>query len=222
MQRPPKEQFETDGRVWFRSALSQEELRLLDEVSQLQDKAGQRISTNEQISRILNTHGALLNTVHQIQPKAKPVRVVAFNKSPSKNWGVLWHQDRVIAVSEKHEKDGFHNWTKKSDTWHCEPPLNLLKEMLFVRIHLDDTDEKNGAMDIAVGSHQEGIIPSDLAKKHAEQYQVESCEAKRGDILILKMLTLHSSKPSSVSTQRRAIRIDFSCVDLPAPLKWIE
>lgn len=153
-----------------------------------------------------------------LDPAAKPVRVVAFNKTPTTNWGVPWHQDRVIAVANQQDVQGYNKWTKKSDVWHCEPPQQILDEMLFVRVHLDDTDQSNGAMDIAVGSHISGIIPASIAEETAHRYPIECCEAKRGDVLVLKMLTLHGSKPSKVGFSRRVLRIDFASFNLPAPL----
>lgn len=92
--------------------------------------------------------------------------------------------------------------------------------MLFVRVHLDDTNEANGAMKIAVGSHAGGMISSSQAAQASNSYPIEVCEAKRGDVLILKMLTLYSSKPARVQTGRRVLRVDFSSLVLPLPLLW--
>ncbi|MBV1867049.1 MAG: phytanoyl-CoA dioxygenase family protein [Marinosulfonomonas sp.] len=161
-----------------------------------------------------------MNAVHGVEPRAKPVRIISFNKSETTNWGVPWHQDRVIAVKQQHDIHGFGNWTRKSGIWHCEPPQESLDRMLFVRLHLDDTDATNGAMRVAVGSHRTGIILSAESEAAANRFPLEICDAKRGDIMILKMLTLHSSKPSKVTTQRRVLRIDFASFDLPEPLKW--
>ena len=87
----------------------------------------------------LSRNYTLLRAIRQLDPDVVPVRTVSFNKSQRANWGVPWHQDRVIAVNDKVETEGYRNWTKKSGTWHCEPPLSVLENMLFVRVHLDDT-----------------------------------------------------------------------------------
>jgi hypothetical protein len=92
--------------------------------------------------------------------------------------------------------------------------------MHFVRVHLDDTTDSNGAMRIALGGHEGGFVSATHALEVASRYPEEICEAKRGDILILKMLTLHRSKPSQIESSRRAIRIDFAPFDLPSPLDW--
>ena len=212
--------FENCGRVWLRNAVSEEDLKLLDNAATASTKAGQRLDVSKQLKAALSEESSLIRAVRRLSPNAVPVRIVAFNKSERANWGVPWHQDRVIAVTEKAEIAGYNNWTKKSGTWHCEPPLSILDEMLFVRIHLDDNDHSNGAMEIAVGSHSNGFVPSAEAERVAKSFPIETCEAKRGDVLILKMLTLHSSKPAQIQSGRRVFRIDFSSTQLPPPLSW--
>tara|TARA_R110002124_G_scaffold13349_8_gene61770 strand:- start:5392 stop:6066 length:675 start_codon:yes stop_codon:yes gene_type:complete len=212
--------FEKDGRVWFRGAIHENDLLHFDAAAVLNAKAGARVKNSKAMRTALAKNSALMQTITSLDPDAKPVRVVAFNKTSDTNWGMPWHQDRVIAVTDRAGVQGFHNWTKKSSVWHCEPPQSVLDGMLFVRVHLDDTDATNGAMEIAVGSHKEGIIPAATAEMVAGRYPIESCDAKRGDVLVLKMLTLHGSRVSKTVKNRRVFRIDFAPFDLSAPLKW--
>ena len=216
------DEFEESGRVWFRNAISEEDLALFDNPTSATAKAGRRLDVSAALRAALSEESSLLRAVQRLTPKAMAVRIVAFNKSERANWGVPWHQDRVIAVAEKVDVAGYTNWTNKSGTWHCEPPQSILDEMLFVRVHLDDTDQSNGAMEIAVGSHSVGIVPAAKAEEMANTHPIETCVARRGDVLILKMLTLHSSKPAKVPSGRRVLRIDFSASQLPPPLSWSE
>ena len=220
MTRSLANEFECSGRVWLRNSVSKEDLKLFDSATSASTKAGQRLDVSKQLKAALSDESSLLRAVRRLSPNALPVRIIAFNKSEGANWGVPWHQDRVIAVSQKAEIAGYNNWTKKSGTWHCEPPLSILDAMLFVRIHLDDNDQSNGAMEIAVGSHSNGFVPSSKAESVAKTFPIETCKAKRGDVLILKMLTLHSSKPAQNRSGRRVLRIDFSSTQLPPPLSW--
>lgn len=213
-------EFEGCGRVWLRNAVEEEDLALFDSITAAPTKAGQRLDAYTALDTALSAESSLLHAIRRLASDAVPVRIVAFNKTEGANWGVPWHQDRVIAVAEKVDVVGYMNWTNKSGTWHCEPPQSVLDEMLFVRVHLDDTDQSNGAMEIAVGSHADGIIPSATAEEVASTYPKEICEAKRGDVLILKMLTLHSSKPARFPSGRRVLRIDFASSPLPLPLSW--
>ncbi len=92
--------------------------------------------------------------------------------------------------------------------------------MLFVRVHLDDNDNHNGAMKIALGSHRRGAVLAQDAEAVAQQFPIEVCRAKRGDVLILNMLTLHASTPSESDRPRRVFRLDYAGFELPEPLAW--
>ncbi|MCB1337935.1 MAG: phytanoyl-CoA dioxygenase family protein [Maritimibacter sp.] len=169
---------------------------------------------------VLSPDGPLGHAIAGLAPGARPVRLVAFDKRPEANWVVPWHQDRVIAVRARAEVPGFTAWSRKGDTWHCEPPETILAAMLFVRVHLDDQDDRNGAMQIAPGSHRLGKVPAAEAARRAEEIGGLSCAAARGDVLVLDMLTLHRSLPSTSSAPRRTLRIDYAATDLPPPLEW--
>lgn len=214
------EEFEERGRVWLRNAVSNEDLTLFDRAAEVSEKPGQRLNPSVDLCAALSDESSLLSSVRCLAPAASPVRTVAFNKSARANWGVAWHQDRIIAVANKRSVSGYVNWTNKHGTWHCEPPKSVLDEMLFVRVHLDDSDYSNGAMQIAVGSHAAGLVSSEKAHALAKHYPIEICEARRGDVLVLKMLTLHSSRSAKIQSGRRALRVDFSSQNLPPPLAW--
>ena len=143
-----------------------------------------------------------------------------FNKAGDTNWAVPWHQDRVIAVTERQDVDGFRNWTSKDGVWHCEPPVETLQKMIFVRLHLDAADLANGCMEIAPRSHKLGIIPANKANDVAAALGAEPCIAGRGDLQVLNMLTLHRSRPASQPRPRRAVRLDFAATALPMDLRF--
>ena len=149
-----------------------------------------------------------------------PVRIVTFDKTADQNWQLPWHQDRVISVKAKKEVTGYTNWSRKSGLWHCEPPLKILNDMLAVRIHLDNSTAETGAIEILKGSHKYGKVYADKTPNIIGKCESIMCEAKTGDILIMKMLTLHRSQASKRDATRRAIRVDYSSEDLPASLEW--
>jgi hypothetical protein len=205
--------------LWLRDALDTATLTGLDRISEGAARPGGRVGWTEPtiaealapITAVLRTHALSL---------AKLVRVVWFTKDSQSNWGVPWHQDRIIAVAERHEVAGFTNWSQKRGVWHCEPPTWLFSQMWFVRAHLDDCDAANGAMEISVGSEGEGAVPESRAADTAARYPIEVCKASRGDIQILPMLVLHRSRPATSDAPRRALRLDYALTDLPAPLSW--
>lgn len=180
---------------------------------------GARIARREDVVAALEPVGRLAQA---LVPGARPVRVVAFNKSEAGNWALPWHQDRVIAVRERVEMPGYSNWTRKSGVWHVEPPITVMERMIFARIHLDAATIDTGSLEIAPGTHGAGrVADSSVADVVARSRQAqELCVAERGDILFAKALTLHRSRASQSAASRRAVRIDYSADELPAPLDW--
>jgi len=211
---------EREGRIWLCGALAERDLDHLEALADDEGRPGARVPASGPAIRALRD-GALAQAIRQLMPDAEPARIVAFNKSPGANWGVPWHQDRVIAVRERSEAAGFGAWSWKSGVWHCEPPTALLERMLFVRVHLDDADAANGAMQIALGSHKQGRVEAARAEAVAVDHPREMCAGRRGDVLVLKMLTLHCSRRSTSDAPRRALRIDYAPAGLlPAGLAW--
>ena len=209
-------ELQNSGRHWFRKCAPDEELDALEQYLDADDSAGTRLTAHTLAELLPET----LDNVRSVVPDSKPVRSVMFRKTDDVNWGVPWHQDRIIAVAARHDVDGFGNWSQKQGIWHCEPPVVLLEKMFFLRIHLDDQTEANGAMQLALGSHRLGRIPASEADQVASSSKIETGEAQRGDVLLLNMLVLHSSKPATVSSRRRVLRVDLAAFDLPPPLNW--
>ncbi|MEO5615673.1 MAG: phytanoyl-CoA dioxygenase family protein [Cypionkella sp.] len=208
--------FATTGRLWLRKALTEADLAPYDAIANRNLGPGARLELGSDFGR----DTALPRAITALFPDFHAVRAVVFNKTEANNWGVPWHQDRLIPVVVQHNIEGFHNWSQKVGVWHCEPPLGFLNQMLFVRLHLDPTETDCGPMEIALGSHHAGIIPSAACDAAAATHKAELCTAQRGDILILHMLTLHRSRPAQQPSARRTLRIDFAKAALPAPLEW--
>jgi hypothetical protein len=206
------------GSLWLRDALGSSDLAALDRIADQSGRPGARVTwTDPAIAPVL---APITEALLPHLPGARLTRVVWFAKDAQTNWGVPWHQDRVIAVAGRHDVPGYRNWSLKAGVWHCEPPLALFSMMRFIRVHLDDCDASNGAMEIARGSEAEGNVPEVQAAEIAVRYPAELCSARRGDIQILPMLVLHRSRPAATDAPRRALRIDYALTDLPAPLSW--
>ncbi len=133
-----------------------------------------------------------------------PTRIVSFNKTAEHNWGVPWHQDRVITAAEKRAAPGFSNWSMKVMGWRCEPPLSVLGQMLFLRLHLNDDLDGNGVMQIALVSHHHERVAASEASTIAEQYESETCIGARGSIPVLKVLTLRRSPLQTLRKHARS------------------
>lgn len=182
---------------------------------------GIRLDLTTELARYLGPASVISRQAVRLGVDATPVRIVAFNKSSSANWSVPWHQDRVIAVADQIEMPGYSNWVEKGPVWHCEPPIGVLHNMVFIRVHFDGCDETNGAIEIALGSHRKGFVDARQAKDVAEMHEIEVCRANPGDVLIVKALTLHRSSSSLLAVSRRALRVDYARrSDLDPRLSW--
>lgn len=114
--------FEREGRVWFRGLLSEKDLAGYDRILAGGRGIGGRLALDATLTAVLSDRLTARLGCHAL----RPTRMVGFSKSQAGNWGVPWHQDRVIAVAARHEVAGFENWSKKAGVWHCEPPLAVL------------------------------------------------------------------------------------------------
>jgi ectoine hydroxylase-related dioxygenase (phytanoyl-CoA dioxygenase family) len=147
------------------------------------------------------------------------VRGLFFDKTENANWKVPWHQDRVVAVRERRETDGFSLWTNKNGVVHVQPPADLLERMVALRLHLDDSTEENGPLRVIPGSHQSGFI-FDAELEQWKGMPVVTCTCKAGDAILMRPLLLHASSPAVKPLPRRVIHLEFAAEQLPDGLRW--
>jgi ectoine hydroxylase-related dioxygenase (phytanoyl-CoA dioxygenase family) len=150
----------------------------------------------------------------------KPVKSIYFDKPGESNWFVSYHQDLTISVKEKADVAGFGPWTVKQQQYAVQPPLNILENNFTIRIHLDDTDQDNGALRVVPGSHARGVYRPETIDWSVEKEI--TCNVAKGGIMIMRPLLLHASSRTTNHHKRRVIHIEFSNQSLPAPLQWSE
>ena len=146
------------------------------------------------------------------------VKSIYFDKPEQSNWFVAWHQDLTISVNKKLDLPGYGPWTIKQDQYAVQPPLEILENIFTVRIHLDDTDEKNGALRVIPGSHGKGIQRYSASASDLQ----ETCCVRGGGIMIMRPLLQHASNRTVNNNRRRVIHIEFSNAELPEELSWAE
>ena len=101
-----------------------------------------------------------------------------------------------------------------------QPPLDISQNIFTIRIHLDDTNEHNGALKVIPKSHLKGIYRPETINWETETEII--CKVPKGGIMIMRPLLLHSSGRTTSSKKRRVIHIEFSNMELPDELKWAE
>ena len=147
-------------------------------------------------------------------------KAIYFNKPSKSNWFVGYHQDMSISVKEKIVDENYTNWTLKKDQLGVIPPVDILKSMVTFRIHLDDTNDTNGALRVIPKSHQKGIIRIDESFDQSILGEEIVCEVNRGGVMLMKPLLLHASNKSSSKNDRRVIHLEFSNQEIPTG--WLE
>ncbi len=148
------------------------------------------------------------------------VKSIYFDKPQTSNWYVSYHQDLTISVDKKLALNGFEFWTTKQNQFAVQPPLDILQNIVTVRIHLYDTNEYNGALKVVPKSHSKGIYRPETINWTVESEV--SCDVSKGGIMLMKPLLLHSSGRTTNDRQRRVIHIEFSNQELPTELNWAE
>lgn len=150
----------------------------------------------------------------------RPVRGIFFDKTREANWKVAWHQDLTIAVKGRVEVERFRAWTVKAGIPHVQPPDQILAGILTVRIHLDGTNSSNGALRVIPGSHLFGRLTAERIQALRTEADPVSCDAERGDVLLMRPLLLHASSAGTEPRRRRIIHLEFSAENLPGGMEW--
>lgn len=148
------------------------------------------------------------------------VKSIYFDKPEKSNWYVAYHQDLTISVDKKLELKNFGPWTTKQNQFAVQPPLDILENIYTIRIHLDDTNEDNGALKVIPKSHAKGIYRPETIDWNVETEVI--CNVEKGGIMIMKPLLLHGSNRTTNGKKRRVIHIEFSDLELTEQLNWSE
>ncbi len=170
-----------------------------------------KILFNENLLHLLNT---LFDSEYFL------TKAIYFDKPPKSNWFVPYHQDLSISVDTKVDIENYINWTFKKGQYGVQPPTKILEDTITVRIHLDDTNENNGALKVIPKSHLKGIIRHD-----SEHWIIENehaCNVKKGGVMLMKPLILHASNKSTNTKGRRVIHLEFNKNELNNSLNWLE
>jgi len=148
------------------------------------------------------------------------VKSIYFDKPEKSNWYVAYHQDLTISVDKKVTLENFGPWTTKQNHFAVQPPTDILENIFTIRIHLDDTDENNGALKVIPRSHTKGIYRSETIDWNIETEEI--CNVEKGGVMIMKPLLFHGSNRTTNGRKRRVIHIEFSDMELPEVLNWSE
>ena len=174
----------------------------------------------ESIARVAAAPAVLSIAASFLGKTPRLVRALFFDKTPERNWFVSWHQDRTVALNRRVELPAWGPWTSKDGVDHVQPPLEVLNQMVTIRLHVDDADEEGGCLRVIPGSHRLGILTQDEIDHTVAAAMPKACVVCKGDAVIMRPLILHSSAKSRRLSHRRVVHLEYSGYELPPGLSW--
>lgn len=222
---PQKEQFQKDGAFYIERAVSVTDLARLEgalEASKLEGPGRRILEPSPVLLDEILKPGGLNELASDLEGEPlRPVRFLLFDKTPASNWGVGWHQDRVLPLARRHVVEGFERWTSKSGVPHVEPPAWISSKMVTLRVHIDDADLGNGPLKVILGSHHQGRLTDAAVRELVSSSPGTSFPARAGSVLALKTLAVHASDRATHPRRRRVLHVDFAPPHiLPDGLDW--
>lgn len=143
-----------------------------------------------------------------------------FEKSLARNWLVPIHQDRSIPVAERVEDTALRGWSEKEGELFVQPPEAILRQVVALRLHLDEVGEEDGPLEVVPGSHGLGVIGNEEAIRLRQRNSTRRCLGGRGSVLAMRPLLLHQSSKARGERLRRTLDFRYGPPQLPFGLKW--
>jgi hypothetical protein len=148
------------------------------------------------------------------------VQCTYFEKSQAKNWLVPLHQDLSIPVAKKVSHPALCGWSEKEGAIYVQPPLDVLQNMVAVRLHLDPCGQEDGPIKVVPGSHTLGILGAKAGLEVRNIKREVACLASRGAAVVMHPLVLHASSKATGQSLRRVLHFVFGPRELPYGLLW--
>lgn len=142
--------------------------------------------------------------------QAVPFHATMFDKSPSSNWLVVWHQDTALPLKDKRDTAGWGPWSIKDGVNYAHAPATALERVLAIRVHLDHSCGDNGPLRVLPGTHKSGVLTDDQIHSLSEEIPAVDCVVPRGGVLLMRPLLVHASSKSTSPMPRRVVHIEYA------------
>jgi len=141
---------------------------------------------------------------------AFPFRATLFDKSPTSNWLITWHQDTALPLRQRREADGWSSWSVKNGVIYAHAPASALQQVIALRVHLDDSTEENGPLRVIAGTHNLGVLTDNYVDQIIHKQTPVDCLVPQGGVLAMRPLLIHASSKSQTDMPRRVLHIEYS------------
>jgi ectoine hydroxylase-related dioxygenase (phytanoyl-CoA dioxygenase family) len=141
---------------------------------------------------------------------AIPFAATPFDKSPSSNWLVAWHQGTALPLVKKTEEPGWGPWSIKEGVNYARAPREALEQVLALRVHLDDSESASGPLRVIPETHYDGVLSDSEIRKRASTSQGVECTVARGGVIAMRPLITHASSKAENDSPRRVLHIEYA------------
>ncbi|HEY6373070.1 MAG TPA: phytanoyl-CoA dioxygenase family protein [Candidatus Sulfotelmatobacter sp.] len=143
-------------------------------------------------------------------PEAFPFRAAFFDKSPTANWLVVWHQDTALPLRERIDRLGWGPWSIKDRIDYAHAPATALSQVLALRVSCDDSIAGNGPLRVLPGTHTLGVLSDDNLRDFSTRIAAVDCVAPKGGVVAMRPLVVHASAKSQNEMPRRVLHIEYA------------
>ena len=141
---------------------------------------------------------------------AVPFRATLFDKSPSANWLVVWHQDTALPLRERFEDATWGPWSSKAGVPYAHAPAWALEQVVAMRVSLDDSLATNGPLRVLPNTHLGGVLTDAAIERLARSTTPVDCVARSGGVVAMRPLAVHASSKSVDDRPRRVLHIEYA------------
>jgi ectoine hydroxylase-related dioxygenase (phytanoyl-CoA dioxygenase family) len=145
-----------------------------------------------------------------LKQPAVPYRATLFDKSPDSNWLVVWHQDTALPRRQRDDAPGWGPWSIKEGVDYAHAPAHALRDLIALRVHLDDSGTENGPLRVLPGTHSQGVLDDDEICTLSQQISAVDCLTSRGGVIAMRPLLVHASSKSRSNRPRRVLHIEYT------------
>jgi len=141
---------------------------------------------------------------------AVPFRATLFEKSPSANWSVVWHQDTALPLRERFEDTTWGPWSSKAGVLYAHAPAWALERVVALRVSLDDSLSNSGPLRVLPNTHVSGVLADATIEQLVRTRTPLDCVTRSGGVVAMRPLTVHASSKAINDQPRRVLHIEYA------------
>jgi ectoine hydroxylase-related dioxygenase (phytanoyl-CoA dioxygenase family) len=189
-------------------------LREIDESKPRRSRAGIRHALNLPPVAAVAREPRMVELAREVLgSEAFPFRATLFDKSPTANWLVVWHQDTALPLQGRVELAGWGPWSIKDGIDYAHAPSAALSQVLALRVSCDDSTMENGPLRVLPRTHTLGVLSDDAIHDLASQIAPVDCIVPKGGVVAMMPLVVHASSKLQTEIPRRVLHIEYAASD---------